>query len=320
MFKSLIEISDAIFSLKSKNKCRVGLALGSGSARGWSHIGVMKALEEADIKPDFIAGTSMGALVSAFYSTGNIEELEKFAIDFNWKHFSSFIDVIFPKSGLIDGKKLSVFFHDHMKDVYIEDTQIPLRIVATDLYTGSEVVFSKGSLIDAVRASISVPGVFSPAHVDGSYLVDGGLVNPVPVSVVRDMGADVVIAVDLNHDLLSAPKGRDDSNKESLAFKSENRYIQELNKYLEKKDTAYSSIKQWFAGDSAPGIFEVIARSIDIAEVRITEINLKNDPADILIQPKLGHVGFFEFNKASEAINEGYVHTKEKIDYFFEAK
>lgn len=315
MFQSLKDIADKILSAKLKRKKKIGLALGSGSARGWSHIGVIRALSDAGIKPDCIAGTSMGALVGSFYAAGSIDELEEFARNFDWKQLSSFIDISLPRTGLIEGRKLSDFFHKHLKDMNIEDTDIPLATVATDLNTGTEVIIRKGSLIDAVRASISVPGVFTPVQLNNMLLVDGGLVNPVPVSVLKEMGADIVIAVDLNHDLLTSSeisiKDKDELIKKS---ESENRIIKELNTYVKANPTsAFASIQEWFAPKQIPNIFEIMYRSIDIASVKITKTNYQSYPADILIQPNLGHIGFFEFHKASEAIKEGYWHTNEKV-------
>ena len=185
---------------------KIGLALGSGSARGWAHIGVIRALAEAGIRIDCVAGTSIGALVAAVYASGNIDSLEEVVLQIDWKQIAYSLDVVFPKSGLIDGKKVAAFIRSQVKQINIEDLPLPFRAVSTDLATGSEVVIKQGDIIEAVRASISVPGIFTPVKKGGTILVDGGLVNPVPVSVVREMGADFVIAVDLNHDIV-AKKG-----------------------------------------------------------------------------------------------------------------
>ncbi|MBW1955612.1 MAG: efflux RND transporter periplasmic adaptor subunit, partial [Deltaproteobacteria bacterium] len=180
----------------------IGLALGSGSARGWSHIGVLRALAEAEIKIRYVAGTSIGSLVGAACALNKMDVLEDFARQLDWKQIVSFLDVTFPRSGLIDGKKISDFFRSHVREMNIEELPLRYCAVATDLATGREVVLNKGDLIEAIRASISVPGIFTPVKKKGRFLVDGGLVNPVPVSAVRKMGADYVIAVDLNHDII----------------------------------------------------------------------------------------------------------------------
>lgn len=165
-----------------------GLALGSGSARGWAHIGVIRALAEAGIRVDCIAGASIGAVVGAVFASGNIDALEDVVLQLDWRQITYFFDVILPKSGLIDGKKISTFIRNHVKGINIEELSIPFCAISTDLATGDEVAIRDGDIIEAVRASISVPGIFTPVKKNGAILVDGGLVNPVPVSVAREMG------------------------------------------------------------------------------------------------------------------------------------
>jgi len=180
----------------------IGLALGSGSARGLAHIGVIQALEEADIKVDVIAGTSIGALIGAVYASDSLDSLESTFQELDWMKIASFFDVVFPRSGLIDGAKVSGLVRTHIHVDRIEALPRRFASLATDIFTGEEVIISSGDVIEAVRASISVPGIFTPVRSNGRILVDGGLVNPVPVSVARSMGADIVIAVDLNHDIV----------------------------------------------------------------------------------------------------------------------
>jgi len=172
---------------------KIGLALGSGSARGLAHIGVIKALDEAGIRVDYIAGTSAGAVVGAVYASGRINSLENVVLQLDWKKIVYFFDVVFPKSGLIDGNKITDFIRNHVDEKNIEDLPLPFCAVSTDLATGNEVAIQEGDLIEAVRASISIPGIFTPVKKNDITLVDGGLVNPVPVSVVREMGAGFVI-------------------------------------------------------------------------------------------------------------------------------
>ena len=180
----------------------IGLALGSGSARGWAHIGVIRALAEAGIEIKYVAGTSIGSLVGAAFALNKTDVLEDFARQLDWKQIVSFMDVTFPRSGLIDGEKVTDFFRSHVQEINIEELSLPYCAVATELTTGREVVLNGGDLIDAIRASISVPGIFTPVKKNDGFLIDGGLVNPVPVSVVRNMGADYVIAIDLNADII----------------------------------------------------------------------------------------------------------------------
>ncbi|MBW2662936.1 MAG: efflux RND transporter permease subunit, partial [Deltaproteobacteria bacterium] len=157
-------------------QARVGLALGSGSARGWAHIGVIRALAEAGIRVDYVAGTSIGALVGAVYASGEIDALEEVVLQLDWKQIVYFFDVILPKSGLIDGKKVSVFIGNNIKKINIEDLPFPFCAVSTDMNTGDEVAIQDGDIIEAVRASISVPGIFTPVKKNGTILVDGGII------------------------------------------------------------------------------------------------------------------------------------------------
>ncbi|MBE9487329.1 MAG: patatin-like phospholipase family protein [Chloroflexi bacterium] len=303
----------------------IGLALSSGSARGWAHIGVVRALAEAGIRVDYVAGTSIGAMVGAVYASGNIDALQEVALQLDWKQIAYFFDVVLPKSGLIDGKKLSAFVRSHVNAVNIEELPIPFCAVSTDLATGDEVVIQSGDIIDAVRASISVPGIFTPVKKNGAFLVDGGLVNPVPVSVVRQMGADFVIAVDLNHGIagekgfrqtatpiLSVPHSE---TEEGQFTEKKNKILEILNNRFASVDfPALSQIREWMRTEQVPNIFEVLISSINIMEAQITTTKLKTDPPDLLIQPNLSHLKFLEFSRAKEAIAEGYKETKAQLD------
>ena len=304
---------------------KIGLALGSGSARGWAHIGVSRALSEAGIHIDYIAGTSIGAVAGAVYASGNIDTLEEVALQLDWKQIAYFFDVVLPKSGLIDGKKLSSLVRSHVNEMNMEELPIPFCAVSTDLATGNEVVIQTGDIIDAVRASISVPGIFTPFKKNGAFLVDGGLVNPVPVSVARQMGADFVIAVDLNHGI-AGEKGfhqmatpisgvPHSQTEEGQPTKKKNKIVEILNNKFSAVDFhALSRIKEWIKMERAPNIFEVLISSINIMEAQITSTRLKTDPPDLLIQPNLSHLKFLEFNRAEEAIAEGYKETRAQLD------
>ena len=300
-----------------KKKQKIGLALGSGSARGWAHIGVIEALTEAGVEIDCVAGTSIGAVVGAVFASGNLDSLKEVVLQFDWKQILGFLDVVFPKSGLIDGKKVTDFLRHHMQEKAIEDLATPFRAVSTNLADGQEVVISKGDLIEAVRASISLPGIFTPVKKDGMVLIDGGLVDPVPVSVVRAMGADYVIAVDLNSDIVSrrgsgrvSPPIHSDAGSGRIA---RSKVLAELNKKVAAlRQQAMTQAGQWLSRDPMPNIFEVLQESIHIMEARITETRLRLDPPDLLIQPNLGHIRLMEFNRAQEAIDTGYKETMRK--------
>ena len=294
---------------------KIGLALGGGAARGWAHLGVLRALEERGVRVDCVAGTSIGALVGASFALGKIDILEEFVAEIDWKRILSFLDVTFPRSGLIEGNELLTFFQSYVQEREIESLPLPYCAVAASLNTGREVVLDRGSLTEAVRASISVPGIFTPLRRGEEFLVDGGLVNPVPVSAVRGLGADYVIAVDLNrersweerkapspsHALKQKPlSGERHSQKEEGPF----REFLERFRRLEISDPARE--KRWFQKDPSPNIFEVMAGAINIMEAQITAQRMATDPPDLLIQPKVGGIGFFEFHRSQEAIAAGY--------------
>ncbi|WP_286877220.1 patatin-like phospholipase family protein, partial [Delftia sp. 67-8] len=185
----------------SPRKPVVGLALGSGSARGWAHFGVLRALEDAGLRPDIICGSSIGALVGASYAAGEMQRFEEWVLGLGMRKVFGFMDFNIA-GGMLKGEKLISFWREHFVDSAIEDLKIPFGAVATDLHSGAEVWLRKGSIADAVRASIALPGLFTPVQREGRLLVDGGIVNPVPASLARAMGADIVIAVDLNADIM----------------------------------------------------------------------------------------------------------------------
>lgn len=286
---------------------KIGLALGSGSARGWAHIGVIRALEENGIKPDIVAGCSIGALVGAAYRGGHLDLLE------NWVRELTFWDVVRlldvkMMGGLIEGESLMTSFEDKLKNVNIEELPAPFAAVATDLASGREVWLKEGPLPNAVRASIALPGLFSPVYMDKRWLVDGGLTNPVPVSLCRAMGADVIIAVNLNSDIVGrhlkpqAERKKQINDEERDLF---NQLLKKLNSgILESKLSRWGKNKP--GEESVPGLFEVMASSINIMQDRITKSRMAGDPPDVLLSPRLGKLGLLEFDRADEAIAEGY--------------
>ncbi len=302
---------------------KVGLVLGSGSARGWAHIGVIRALTEAGFRIVCVAGTSIGAFVGAAYAAGRLDALEEVVEQLDWKQIAHFFsDIAFSKSGLVEGEKIAGFLRAHVKEENIEELPVPFCAVATDLATGDEVVLREGNLVEAVRASISVPGIFKPVRRGDAFLVDGGLVNPVPVSAARKMGADFVVAVDLNHDIVArkgihrgtstglSPDARTDRDSSKTG-----KLLEALDRRLATLDvTAVSQLRQWMDRPRLPNILEVLMASINIMETQITVTKLKTDPPDLLIQPKLGHIRFLEFHCAAEAIEEGFRETKARID------
>jgi NTE family protein len=275
----------------------VGLALGSGSARGWAHVGVIRALEQASIRPDLVCGTSIGALVGAAYAAGELDRFEQWVLGLGFKDVVAFMDVSLS-SGLIKGERLMEFFRRNFVDRPLEKLPMPFTAVATSLRTGAEVWLRQGSTIDAVRASIALPGLFAPVLWEGSVVVDGGLVNPVPVSLARAMGADVVIAVDLSSDILGRHL-RADPQPEAPPGGVDD-WVRRLQDNLAALIPAHSP-----DGPRMPSMSEVLASSINIMQVRIARSRMAGEPPDLIVAPRLAHLGLLDFHRAKEAIEEG---------------
>jgi len=303
---------------------KLGIALGSGSARGWAHIGVLNALDEEGLKVDYISGTSIGSVVGAVYSIGDMEAFEKFTRSIDWKGVVSLIDVTFPGTGLIPAKRVFKMLSEYYKDIKIEDLPIPYCAVAADVRTGEEVRFTKGRVSDAVRASVAIPGILTPHKYEGRVLVDGGIVNPVPVNVVRGMGADVVIAVDLNKckveqnikpEIISDSDGIDKAVlKDYTEDERENRIFEVLEeKYKEFSGSIKARIDSFRSKDRIPNIMEIIDNTINIMQKSITENQFRIERPDIIIEPDLSDFKLFDFDRAEEAIEEGYRLTWQKV-------
>jgi NTE family protein len=284
---------------------KIALVLGSGSARGWAHIGVIRALQEAGIRPDIVCGASIGALVGAAYSSGTLDSLEEWVRGLDWWDIMRVMDPTLGGGGVLQGDQLMKILGGHFGEQKIQELPLTYGAVATNLRTGQEIWLRHGSLIDAVRASIALPGLFTPTQVDGQLLVDGGLVNPVPVSLARSLGADFVIAVNLNGDIvgrhLLANQAVSDE-RESTDGTQWEMFLQRLNVGLRE-----SSLGQLVAKKEAPGpgLFDVLASSINIMQDRITRSRLAGDPPEVSLTPRLARLGLLEFDRAAEAIEEG---------------
>lgn len=282
---------------KRRSRPRIGLALGSGSARGWAHVGVIRALEEAGIRPDLVCGTSIGALVGAAYAAGEMDRFEQWLRGLGMADVLAFMDVRL-NGGLIKGERLMEFFRRNFMDRPVEELDMPFGAVATALHSGTEVWLRQGSTIDAVRASIALPALFTPVARDGQVLVDGGLVNPVPVSLARAMGADVVIAVDLNTDLL----GR--HLKEAPEPEPPAGEVSEWMRKLQENLSALMPEREERA-PRLPSMLDVVASSINIMQVRISRSRMAGEPPDAIVAPRLARLGLLDFHKAREAMEEG---------------
>ena len=277
---------------------RLGIALGSGSARGWAHIGVLRALEAAGIEPDVVCGTSIGALVGGAYAAGQLDALETWVRSLSLLDVVGFMDVTLTRGGLIAGEKLFKGLRSFHSDIAIEKLRKPFAAVATDFGSGREIWLQKGSLLNAVRASTSLPGIFPPVKVSSQWLLDGGLVNPVPVSVCRALGAEVVIAVNLNGDLTSR-------NVPPRAVRREPRTDKLSTRLRLRGVGGFLAAQLLEPKQKTPGFFEVLAGALYIMQDRITRSRMAGDPPDVLLAPRLAQIRLLEFHRAEEAIDAG---------------
>ena len=335
---------------KLRRKPIVGLALGSGSARGWAHFGVLHALREAGVSPDIICGTSIGSLVGATYAAGEMDEFESWVLGLGKRKVFGFMDFNLG-GGLLKGEKIIDFWRENFVQETMEELGAPFGCVATDLQTGAEVWLRKGSIAEAVRASIALPGLFTPVMREGRLLVDGGLVNPVPVSLARAMGADIVIGVDLNADIMRKHMKPVDMSQTELKIHTREVKVEELHLEGEEPPMQLGQIPDALAADASPvgwtgkwkrsmtsvktlsssvirkgrkeasedddddapqvpSLVNVVLASVNIMQMRITRSRMAGDPAEILIAPRLSHIGLMDFHRGRESIDEGYAATQ----------
>ena len=305
---------------------KIGVALGSGAARGWAHIGVLRALEEMGVRPDVVTGTSIGSLVGGAYCAGRLDELEAWVNEMDrWQVFN-LMDFSLMNGGVVSGERVFNFAREQFGAIRVEDLPIRFAAVATDLYTGREIWLKRGDVYDVARASCAMPGLLSPKPLDNRWLVDGALVNPVPVSLNRALEADFVIAVHLNSQLNvqapqippqdMSPQGLTEQVEQEDERAKQRRTPQKSNdepgfkSFLAQGQSYFDNLKQKLKKDQpTPGVMGVMAGAIDIMQERVTKARMAGDPPDVLLQPKLGHIGILEFERGEEAIQVGYEST-----------
>ena len=297
---------------------RLGLALGSGSARGWAHIGVLQVLDEEGIRPDIVCGSSIGALVGAAYAAGELQRFTEWVQGLGMRDVFGFMDFNIT-GGMLKGEKLIAFWRRNFADFDIDRSPMPFGAVATDLHSGAEVWLRHGSIADAVRASIALPGLFTPVmRDDGRLLVDGGLVNPVPASLARAMGADIVIAVDLNSDILHRhmrPLAVVREAPAPEALEADAAAAPEPMPEPTRNADWVRRLKFWTpdAGAAAPvarpvpvpSVLDVVMTSVNIMQMRITRSRMAGDPPEVVVAPALANLGLLDFHRSGEAIAEG---------------
>ena len=282
----------------------IGLALGSGAGRGWAHIGILNALTEAGIEPDIVCGTSIGALVGGVYLAGHLSVLEKWARGLTKMRILRLLDFRMGGGGFVSGDRLGALLLRNLGGLRIEELPKPFAAVSTDLTTGHEIWFRKGPAVDAIRASYALPGVFRPVMIDGNWMVDGALVNPLPVSVCRALGAQLVIAANLNGDII----GKHWKNRERPPHGKAAAHLETEEKAGNGEGGIVNSMLQSLFGTEERdehGVFSVMIASLNIIQDRLSRSRLAGDPPDVQITPRIGHIGLLEFDRAAECMDEG---------------
>ena len=297
----------------------VALALGGGAARGFAHIGVLRALTAKGIYPDIIVGTSIGAVAGGCYAGGALDTLEEWARRLTVRGVLGYLDVSLSGAGLIGGNRLAQRLDAALGKTLIEDLPLRFAAIATEVRTGHEIWLTHGRLVEALRASYALPGIFPPVRIGGRWLVDGALVNPVPVSAARALGARVVIAVNLNADqfgrgitIVNAGSDNGDEPRQEEPAKTPN----PIGRFF----SAERALKRQFLGGAGrPGLSTVMVDAFNVMQDRITRSRLAGDPPDVSINPRLGRVGWFDFHRAEEAIKLGSEAAEKTCDTIQEA-
>ncbi len=286
---------------------KIGLALGSGSARGWSHIGVLRALIDRGIKPTIMTGSSTGSLVAASYASDQLDALETWARTLTKVDVWRLLDATLSGGGVMRGNRLMRTVGEHLEDRAIETLARPFGAVAVDLYTGKEVWIQKGSMLQAIRASSGLPGLFTPMLHEGRWLIDGGVLNPVPVSMCRALGADYVIAVNLNRPATTYDlrKRKKPGKPRRQAGSTPEEGAELFARWTGLLDNFVNSIRT-DRENNEPGIAEVVYKAINIMQDQISSNRMIGDPADLVVTPQLTDFHLMDFHRAAEAIEVGY--------------
>src|ERR1700712_350125 len=278
----------------------IGLALGGGAARGFAHIGISNTLAAQGTVPDIVVGTSMGGVVGGAYAAGRLDRLEAWARNLQPRNVLSYLDIRLNGSGLIGGTKLAAEIESTLGEYRIEDLPMKFATVATEVRTGHEIWLTHGSMVDAMRASYALPGIFSPVLIGDRWLADGALVNPVPVSAARALGAEIVIAANLSSDVFThsttifSHGSTADPSVSAAVETAPEPPKRGLGKFFSAERTMK---REFFGGDGRPGISTVMVDAFNIMQDRITRARLAGDPPDLLISPRVGEIGWFDFHR-----------------------
>ena len=302
----------------------IGLALGGGAARGLAHIGIIRTLVAHGIVPNVVVGTSIGAVVGGAYAAGHLDTLEEWARRLQPRNILGYLDIRLNGSGLIGGDKLAAQLEAAIGPTLIEDLPLKFATVATEVRTGHEIWLTHGRMVDAMRASYALPGIFSPVLVGDRWLVDGALVNPVPVSAARAFGAEIVIAANLSSDIFAHSTtiySHGPSAEVTVAVAPESLIEPTAPKRgFSRLFSAERTMKREFFGTAGrPGISSVMVDAFNIMQDRITRARLAGDPPDLLISPRVGEIGWFDFHRADDLIAHGTRAAERAIDSIQEA-
>jgi len=313
-FPPAVRPEGGVAKTRPRGQPTIGLALGAGAARGWSHIGVLRELAEQGIVPDVIAGTSIGAVVGGCHAAGRLDQIEAFARSLTRRRVFTLMDLSFSGASLITGERLKSALEQELEGMMIEELPTPFSAVATEVGTGHEVWLQRGPLAQAIRASYALPGIFEPVRVGDRWLFDGALVNPVPVTVCRALGADFVIAVNVTADTMYRARViRDDPAAAKRAA--------DTGPFGEKSDFSFVDriLPRYFdrqPGD-APNVATAMIDAFNIIEDRILRSRLAGDPPDATITARLEDIGMFDFHKADQLIAIGRSATKRALPNIF---
>jgi len=288
----------------TNDRTSIGIALGGGAARGFAHIGVLRTLFARGIRPDVIAGTSIGAIIGGMHAAGRLDGFEDWCRRLNMRRVLGYLDFTIGGSGLIGGNRLRHRLEETLGDITLEELPLRFAAIATEIRTGHEIWLTRGRLCEALAASYALPGIFPPKRIGGRWLMDGALVNPLPISAARALGARIVIAVNLNSDNFGrgtiiqnhGPSDEDDLKRAQLELKRKRHGLFRPDRLIHR---------QFFGASDRPGLSTVMVEAFQVMQDRITRSRLAGDPPDVMISPRLSRVGLFDFHRAKEIIALG---------------
>jgi len=303
---------------RSEDRLSIGLVLGGGAARGFAHIGVLRTLMAHGIRPDVIAGTSIGAVVGGLFAAGELDAFEEWCRQLTRRRVLGYLDLKFGGSGLIGGSRLVRKLESALGETCFSDLPTRLAAIATEIGTGHEIWLTRGRLSDAMAASYALPGIFPPKLIGGRWLMDGAMVNPLPISAARALGARLVIAVNLNADNFGrgtiiqdhGPDAEDDARRAQHQLDRSRSRIFRTDRLLQR---------QFFGAPDRPGLSTVMVEAFQVMQDRITRSRLAGDPPDVMISPRLGRINLFDFHRAKESITLGAEAAEKSIEAISES-